>query len=160
MTKAKKQTELEQQVGELTQDLQRLRADFENYRKRVEAEKEQAKERGKAQTVFKLLPIIDSIDRAITHVPDELRENAWAGGVIKLSKGLDKMVADLGLQKIAITPGETIFDPEMHEAIQVDDTDGEIEVVAEELQPGWKINGSVMQPSMVKVSRVSPKKSV
>ena len=47
MAKSKKQTELEQQVGELTQDLQRTRADFENYRKRVETEKEQAKESGK-----------------------------------------------------------------------------------------------------------------
>ena len=69
MAKSKKQTELEQQVGELTQDLQRTRADFENYRKRVETEKEQAKESGKNQTIVKLLSIVDSIERAVSHVP-------------------------------------------------------------------------------------------
>ena len=64
MTKDKKQgtnTELEERVAELTADLQRTRADFENYRKRVEAEKAAAREAGKAGAIMKLLPIIDAI---------------------------------------------------------------------------------------------------
>ena len=132
MAKSKKQTELEQQVGELTQDLQRTRADFENYRKRVETEKEQAKESGKNQTIVKLLSIVDSIERAVSHVPEDLKENSWTDGVVKMAKNLDKMLSDLGLTKIQITPGKTPFDPELHNAVQADDTDGDTEVVAEE----------------------------
>ena len=155
MTKSKKQTELEQQIGELTQDLQRQRADFENYRKRVETEKEQAKETGKTQAVMKLLPVIDNIDRAVAHLPAELQGNAWADGVVKLSKHLDKMVGDLSLEKIAIIPGETLFDPSLHEAIQMDDAEGDTEVVAEELQTGWKLGDTVIRPAMVKVTRTT-----
>jgi molecular chaperone GrpE len=155
MTKSKKQTELEQQIGELTQDLQRQRADFENYRKRVETEKEQAKETGKMQAVMKLLPIIDNIDRAVAHLPAELQGNAWADGVVKLSKHLDKMVGDLSLERIAIIPGETLFDPSLHEAIQMDDAEGDTEVVAEELQTGWKLGDTVIRPAMVKVTRTT-----
>ena len=157
MTKSKKQTELEQQVGELTKDLQRMRADFENYRKRVDAEKEQAKETGKMQAVIKLLPVIDNIDRAVAHLPAELQGNAWAEGVVKLSKNLDKMVGDLHLEKIVIVPGETPFDPALHDAIQADDSEGDTEVVAEELQVGWKLNDTVIRPAMVKVTHVAAK---
>ena len=155
MAKAKKQDELEQQIGELTQDLQRTRADFENYRKRVEVEKEQAKQTGKTQAVMKLLPVIDNIDRAVAHLPVELQGNAWADGVVKLSKHLDKMVGDLSLEKIAIIPGETLFDPSLHEAIQMDDAEGDTEVVAEELQTGWKLGDTVIRPAMVKVTRTT-----
>ena len=155
MAKAKKQDELEQQIGELTQDLQRTRADFENYRKRVEVEKEQAKQTGKTQAVMKLLPVIDNIDRAVAHLPAELQGNAWADGVVKLSKHLDKMVGDLSLERIAIIPGETLFDPSLHEAIQMDDAEGDTEVVAEELQTGWKLGDTVIRPAMVKVTRTT-----
>lgn len=154
MAKSKKQTELEQQVGELTQDLQRTRADFENYRKRVETEKEQAKESGKNQTIVKLLSIVDSIERAVSHVPEDLKENSWTDGVVKMAKNLDKMLSDLGLTKIQITPGKTPFDPELHNAVQADDTDGDTEVVAEELMAGYKKDNFVLRPAMVKVTHI------
>lgn len=158
MAKNKKQAELEQKIDELTGDVQRQRADFENYRKRVETEKTQAKEAGKMQAIHKLLPIVDNIDRAVAHVPTELEGNAWADGVVKLAKNMSKMLGDLQLEKIVIVPGETPFDPEMHEAIQMDeDAAGELEVVAEELQTGWKFGDSVMRPAMVKVTRVDAK---
>ena len=154
MAKSKKHTELEQQVGELTQDLQRTRADFENYRKRVETEKEQAKESGKNQTIVKLLSIVDSIERAVSHVPEDLKENSWTDGVVKMAKNLDKMLSDLGLTKIQITPGKTPFDPELHNAVQADDTDGDTEVVAEELMTGYKKDNFVLRPAMVKVTHI------
>ena len=72
MAKAKKQDELEQQIGELTQDLQRTRADFENYRKRVESEKTASYQHGRAAAISKLLSIVDDIERAVAHLPKEL----------------------------------------------------------------------------------------
>lgn len=153
MAKSKKQEELEQQVGELILDLQRTRADFENYRKRMEAEKEMARGSGRAGAIIKLLPVIDNIERAIAHLPEDLKENAWAASVVKLTKNLDKSLADMGVERIDAMPG-TAFNPDLHDAVQFDeDAEGEHEVIAEELQPGYKVDGIVMRPSMVKVTR-------
>jgi molecular chaperone GrpE len=153
MTKGKKQEELEQHINELTGDVQRVRADFENYRKRVEQEKEMARASGRVGAILKLLPVIDNIERAINHVPEELQDNAWAQGVGKLVKNLDKSLADMGVTRISAKPGDR-FDPELHEAVQFDDdADGEHEVVAEELQAGYKLGDDVIRHSMVKVTK-------
>jgi molecular chaperone GrpE len=153
MAKSKKQQELEQKVDELTNDLQRLRADFENYRKRVEQEKEMARANGKVGAIMKLLPVIDNIERAVSHAPEELKENAWAQGVTRLVKNLEKSLSDMGVSRIKADKG-TAFNPDLHEAIQFDeDAEGEHEVVAEELQAGYKLGSDVMRPSMVKVTR-------
>ena len=153
MAKSKKQIELEQQIGELTQDLQRTRADFENYRKRVDEERVRAKELGQEQTAAKLLPVIDTIDRAASHFPEELKGNKWAEGVAALSKNLSKLLDELKLEKIVVVPGETGFDPSIHNAISTDDTEGDTEIVAEELQSGYKLAGSVIRESLVRVTR-------
>ena len=153
MAKTKKQDELEQQVAELTEDLQRTRADFENYRKRSEQEKTMAREAGQAAAVVKLLPTIDNIERAIAHAPEEIKEHAWVQSVMGLTKQLDKSLEALQLTRINATHG-TKFDPELHEAIQFDDdAEGSVEVIDEELQAGYLLNGKPVRHSMVKVTR-------
>lgn len=153
VSKKNVKSELEQQVGELTLDLQRTRADFENYRKRVEAEKAAAREAGKSGAVLQLLPMIDNIERAIAYAPEELKDNAWAQGVVSLVKNLEKSLETLGVQRIAAQPG-TPFNPDLHEAIQFDeDAEGEQEVVAAELQAGYQMGERVIRHAMVKVTR-------
>lgn len=153
MAKTKKQEELEQQIGELTQDLQRTRADFENYRKRVELEKTAARESGQAAAILKLLPTIDNIERAIAHAPADIQDNAWVVSVMNLSKQLDKSLENLNLKRIEASPG-TEFNAELHEAIQFnEDAEGEKEVIESELQAGYTLNGSPIRHSMVKVTR-------
>lgn len=155
MAKSKKQEELEQQLAEITADLQRVHADFQNYQRRVEEEKNRAREATKVATVLKLLPVIDTIERAIAHVPAELADNAWAQGIVSLEKSLKKSLTGMGVARIVAAPG-TPFNPEVHEAIQVDDeAEGEHEVVAEELQAGYLLDGSPVRSSMVKVTRVA-----
>lgn len=145
--------EFEQQLGELTLDLQRTRADFENYRKRVDAEKTAARESGQSSAILKLLPVIDNIERAITYMPDELKDNTWAQSVVGLVKNLEKSLESLNLKRID-AKAETEFNPEIHEAIQFDeDAEGEKEVIAEELQSGYTLNGRVIRHAMVKVTR-------
>jgi grpE len=153
MTKHKKIDDLQHTIDELTLDLQRTRADFENYRKRVEAEKQSAHSMGQAKSVMKLLPVIDTIERAIANVPEELADNAWAKGVVGLSKQLDKQLKEIGLEKIDAKPG-ALFNPELHQAVQFDEAaDGEKEVVAEELRAGYTLDGAVIRDAMVKVTR-------
>lgn len=153
MTKHKKIDDLQHTIDELTLDLQRTRADFENYRKRVEAEKQSAHSMGQAKSVMKLLPVIDTIERAIANVPEELADNAWAKGVAGLGKQLDKQLKEIGLEKIDAKPG-ALFNPELHQAVQFDEAaDGEKEVVAEELRAGYTLDGAVIRDAMVKVTR-------
>ncbi len=153
MTKSKQQEELEQQLGELTQDLQRTRADFENYRKRVEQEKTAARDAGQASAILKLLPVIDNIERAIAHQPEELKDNKWAQGVGNLVKNLEKSLENLGVSRIDAKTGSS-FNPELHEAIQFDENaEGENEVIAAELQAGYLLNGFPIRHAMVKVTR-------
>lgn len=145
--------EAQQHIAELTADLQRIQADFINYRNRIEEEKRQAADTAKVATVLKILPVIDTIERAIVHIPAELAQNSWAQGVASMGKNLDKSLAELGLQRIEAAPG-TAFNPNLHEAVMMDeDAQGEHEVIAEELRPGYVLNGQVARPSMVKVTR-------
>lgn len=153
MAKSKKHDEIERQVAELTADLQRTRADFENYRKRVEQEKTAAREAGQMNAILKLLPVIDNIERAIAHQPEELTDNKWVQGVTGLVKNLEKSLENLNLKRIDASKG-TLFNPELHEAIQFDeDAEGDQEVIAEELQAGYSLNGQPIRPAMVKVTR-------
>jgi len=155
--KSKKELEFEKKINELTDDLQRTRADFENYRKRSESERMMARESGQASAILRLLPVIDNIERAIVYIPAELAENTWVQGVAGLVKNLEKSLDSLKLKRIEATPG-TLFNPEIHDAIQFDEEakadslDSE-EIIAEELQAGYTLNGSPIRHAMVKVTR-------
>lgn len=153
MAKSKVQEDLEQQVGELTADLQRLRADFENYRKRVDGEKLSARQDGEVRAIMKLLPVIDTIERAVANIPANIADHQWVKGVAGLVKQLEKSLGELNLAKIDAGEG-AVFNPELHQAIQFDEeAAGEQEVIAAELQPGYTLNGAPIRHSMVKVTR-------
>lgn len=133
----------EEQITELTNDLQRTRADFENFRKQVESQKLQAMSAAKYATVDKFLPMLDDIDRAIAAYPDQLKP---------LEKNLNKTLKALGLEKINSKTG-TEFNPDFHEAISVEDDGGDTEVIAETLRPGYLYEGNVVRAAMVKVKK-------
>lgn len=153
MTKQKKAEEYEQLISELTQDLQRTRADFENYRKRMESEKQAARQAGETKAILKLLAVIDTIERAVANVPADLANNPWAKGIASIDKQLAKQLAALGVKKIAAAPG-TMFNPELHQAVQFDEeSEGDSEVVTEEMQAGYTLNGVPIRHAMVRVMR-------
>lgn len=131
--------ELEQKIAELTDDLQRTRADFENYRKQVELQKENEKKSVKFATVYKMLAMLDDLDRAF----------ATYAELKPLEKTLQKTLKELGLSRIA-TEGD--FNPDLHEAIMVEG-DGEKETILETLRPGYYYEGEILRPAMVKVMR-------
>ncbi|OYX43720.1 nucleotide exchange factor GrpE [Candidatus Saccharibacteria bacterium 32-49-12] len=145
--------ESKQAVAELTADLQRTRADFENYRKRTELEKSSARQSGHEAAAIEMLPIFDTIERAISAAPSELRTNEWVKGIMGLAKQLDKAMESINLKKIDSSTGVK-FNPEIHEAVQFDDeAEGDEEVIAESLRTGYLSNGRVVRPAMVKVMR-------
>ena len=132
---------LARQNSELIGDLQRTRADFENFRKQVELQREQAKTIAKHATISKVLPLIDDMSRAIKAHPDLLAP---------VQKTLDKTLKALNLTPIDSNPG-TVFNPEFHNAITMEEGDGDKEVIAEELIPGYLYEGNVLRAAMVRV---------
>lgn len=153
MSKAPKNDELEQQIADLTLDVQRTRADFENYRKRMDIEKASAMKTGEQKAILKLLPVIDTLERALHNMPEDLADNKWAQGVKGLDKQLQKSLEALDLTRIVATKGSE-FNPELHDAIQFDDeAEGDSEVIAEELQAGYLLDGQPIRHAMVKVTR-------
>lgn len=149
-TKTKPTEDLAQQLGETIIDLQRTRADFENYRKNAEIAAQRKADVVKNTTLMQIVPIVDDIERATAHLPAELAENDWAKGVIALREKLMKDLSELGVVKINAAPG-TAFNPDYHEAVSMEDGGGETEVIQEELRSGWLIGGEVARPAMVKV---------
>jgi len=132
-----------EKITELTNDLQRTRADFENYRKQIESQKEHERTIVKFATVEKLLPLLDNLDRAISTYPE----------LDPLKKSLEKTLSDLKLQKIDSSENVD-FNPDIHDAISVEDGEGEKEVISETLRPGYYYEGEVLRPAMVKVKHI------
>ncbi|HET9174442.1 MAG TPA: nucleotide exchange factor GrpE [Candidatus Saccharimonadales bacterium] len=140
---------LQQQLDDLTQALQRERADAINLRRRHEEQLAGLKDVIKASVVRDLLPIVDNFERALKHVPSELDGSDFVKGVQAVVKQFEKTLADIGVQRIQ-TVGEA-FDPRVHEAVSMEDGDGTREVVSEELQAGYQLGDEVIRHAMVRV---------
>lgn len=151
ISKADHIAQLEQQLEDLTEALQRERADVINVRRRHDEQLAGVKELVKVQVINQLLPIIDNFERALKHVPKELESNEYITGVQAVVKQFEKTLNELGVERIK-TIGEH-FDPELHEAVGMEDGDGEHEIVTEELQAGYKVGDNVIRHAMVKVKR-------
>lgn len=129
-------------IAELINDLQRTRADFENFRRQNDIQREQDRNYAKLDTVKKILPLIDDFERAIQAQPKVLSP---------LSKNFEKTLKSIGLQKIDSAVG-TEFNPDLHEAISVDG-DGDKETIAETLRAGYYYGDEVLRTAMVRVSK-------
>ena len=130
--------------------LARLQAEFDNYRKRSAREQQDFREYALADALKQLLPILDSFDRAVKnahHDPKHL-----AKGVELIQKQLHDTLAKLGVQQIPAVGAP--FDPHVHEAIEMVDTDkAKDNHVLEELQHGYKLKDRLLRPAMVRVAR-------
>ena len=141
--------ELAQEVAQLTEALQRERADAMNVRRRHDEQVAGLKGAVKAQVVRELLPAIDNLERALKHVPKDIESHDYVKGVSGVVKQFEKTLSDLGVSKIK-TVGEP-FDANLHEAVMMEEGDGGQEIVSEELQPGYALGDEVIRHAMVKV---------
>ena len=133
----------------------RERADLENYRKRVQKEKEEILKYGNESFVLEILPALDNMERALAHATDEAGSAVIEGVKITFSMLLAT------LKKFGVTPLETPagtpFDPAFHQAMgQVVSTDQEPNTVVNELQKGYLLNERLLRPAMVTVA-IAPK---
>lgn len=140
---------LQQRIEDLTEALKRERADAVNLRRRHEAEITSLRSSVKAGVVAELLPAIDNFERALKHVPADLKDSDYIKGVQAVVKQFEQTLQQLGVQRIK-TVGEH-FDPHLHEAVGMEEGDGEHETVSEELQAGYRLGNEVIRHAMVKV---------
>jgi molecular chaperone GrpE len=140
---------LQDQVKELTDMLQRVQAEFENYRKRKEAEMCKFAEGASKELVFRLLPVLDSFELALkTHVHD-------GGGVELLYSQLIGVLEGQGLKDIQQM---SMFDPRLHEALMVEESKEPQGKILEVFQKGYMLGDCVLRPAKVKVAKCSSQK--
>ena len=140
---------LKQQIEELTAALQRERADAVNLRRHHEEQTASLRTVVKASVIRELLPVIDNFERALKHVPSDLEGSEYVKGVQGVVRQFGKTLEDMGVQRIA-TVG-ALFDPRLHEAVSMEEGDGDQEVVSEELQAGYRLGDEVIRHAMVRV---------
>lgn len=142
---------LKEQVSELNDKLLRQMAEFENFRKRSEKEKDSMYENGARSVIEKLLPVVDNFERGMGTLTDEDKETAFAKGMEMIYKQLMDELDKMDVKPIDAAGKE--FDPNLHNAVMhVDDESLGENVVVEELQKGYTYRGTVVRHSMVKVA--------
>ena len=132
-------------VAELTGDLQRVQAEFQNYKRRSDSEKSEVFDFAKAKVVREFLATRDSFDQELAHRPADVNPE-WAKSIDAIRAQFDKSLATLGVERFE-SAGQP-FDPHLHEAISMDGGD---EVVTEELQAGYKLGDTILRHAVVKV---------
>jgi len=133
----------------------RLQAEFENVRKRNAREQQEFREYATAEAIKSLLPILDSLDRALK--TDAVSLDDFRAGIELIDKQFHDALAKIGVEPLAAT-GE-VFDPNLHQAVQMVDTDEVADNhVIDELQRGYKLKNRLLRPAMVRVAR-NPKLS-
>lgn len=147
------ENEKDKAVLELQDKLLRLTAEYDNYRKRTQKEKDSIYLNAKADTVGEFLTLMDNIEKAVSLKPEKCEGEwkAFSAGVDLMKKQMDEILKSLGVNEISAL-GET-FDPELHNAVMhIEDEESGEGVVVEEFQKGYKIGDRVIRHSVVKVA--------
>lgn len=148
MKKPLKKSTKPDRAKELEEMLKRVQADFINYKKRTEAEKDGMIKFAFANSLTKIIPVVDNFNRAFAHLPAEMEGNEWVLGIKQIEKQLEDILEQVGLKKIETK--DVIFDPAKHEAISFQENkkleDGKI---LQELEIGYELDGKIIRPAKV-----------
>lgn len=137
---------------ELKNQLIRLQADFSNYKKRMEKEREGYIDLGVKKLALDILPVIDNLERALKSIEEYANDDGIFKGINLIDDQLLEVLAKNNITEIKAN-GEK-FDPNLHHAVaMVDSEDLESDMIVDVLQKGYQINESVLRPSMVRVSK-------
>lgn len=147
--------ELEEQktkAAEYLDGWQRARAEFANYKKRIEKEQEDMIKSANGVFIAKLLPVMDDFERAFQTLPPDLMRMTWLEGIALIQRKLQFLLEQEGVTIIA-TEGQ-MFDPISHEAVTYEESEEheEGQIIAE-VQKGYKMGDKVLRPSLVRVAK-------
>jgi molecular chaperone GrpE len=139
-------------------DLQRMAADFANYRKRNEAERNEFAKFAKADLITKLLDVLDGYDRALASVPEDLKGQAgknWVEGMWLVERKLRQILEGEGLEPVD-SLGKP-FDPYIHEAVAHVESDEPEGTITQEHQKAYRLHDRVIRPALVSVAKAKNK---
>lgn len=147
----KKEEAYKEKIEQLEDRVKRQMAEFENFRKRSEREKQAMFETGAKSVFEKILPVVDNFERGLQTVPQESADDPFVDGMNRIYKQLLTELENMGVKPIEAVGCE--FDPNFHNAVmQVESEEYESGVVAQELQKGYTYHDSVIRHSMVAVT--------
>jgi molecular chaperone GrpE len=133
------------------EQLQRERADFLNYKRRVDRERAEERDRTRQETLRELLPAIDDLDRAFAHQPPDLRGHPWAEGIALAHQRFLDTLRRLGVERVG-NEGER-FDPAVHDAVVYREhptaTEQHVQSV---VRPGYRVGSQLLRPAQVVVT--------
>ncbi|WP_159883792.1 nucleotide exchange factor GrpE [Paenibacillus puerhi] len=143
--------EAKKQAEEHYQRLLRTQADFDNFRRRTQKEREDLAKYASLKVIEQLLPVVDNFERALSASKENNDYDALAKGIDMIFRQLEQVLAAEGLKPMEAVG--TPFNPEFHQAVmQVDSEEHEEGIVVEEVQKGYLLKDKVLRPAMVKVS--------
>ena len=132
---------------------QRERADFSNYKKRIERDQENAKNSFKGDVLKAFLPVLDDLELAYSHRPEDGEAASWAQGIELIIRKFHSLLENNGLKQIEVKAGDKL-DPNIHMAVSSEDSEefGSEEII-EVLQNGYRIGDKIIRPAIVRVAR-------
>lgn len=134
---------------------QRVQADFVNYRKRTEAEREEFRRKANRELLLKLLTVLDGLDLALADEASRDVDQKWIEGIRAVKRNLDSVLGPEGVEAFG-RPGDH-FDPRLHEAIaRVPAADVPLDTVLKVHRPGYRLHGDVIRPAMVDIVASPP----
>ena len=141
-------------AAEYLDDLKRVQADFENYKKRVKNDERELYGHLSAQIVTDLIPVLDNLHAALGHVPPEAAGSPWVTGITYIEKQFEDVLKNYGVEPMDAKPGDA-FDPTRHEALDHQAVAGEEATqlkIERVVQKGYQIKGKLVRPAKVIVS--------
>lgn len=147
-----KLNELEKKANEYLDGWQRARAEFANYKKRVEREQAQTYQLASSAVLKKFLDVVDDLERALKNCPPEIANAEWTQGIELIYRKILSIMEAEGVTKIEAEGQQ--FDPNLHEAISNEEAEGYTEgQIIEVVKQGYLVGDRVLRPAMVRVAR-------
>lgn len=144
---------LEKERDEYLDQWRRSAAEFQNFRKREDRLRQERERRASERLLARLLPVLDDLQRAAQHVPEQLDGNDWVEGMLAIERKLWNVLAQEGVSVIDAEAG-TPFDPKVHEAlVSVEHEEIEPEHIVDEYERGYRHHDAVLRPARVSVAR-------
>jgi len=145
--------QLQKKVAELESGWKRTQADFDNYRKRSEQEKNEFAKFANENLILDILPVLDNFSLALAHKPENLVNDNYVLGLEYIKNQLEKTLLENNLSKVNIKIGDD-FDPQIAEAIEAEETKNfKSNQVTEIIADGYILNNKLIRPAKVKVDR-------